>query len=52
MNERNSFYFRVIMNWLKANLILHMRELKEDKGKTKTKQFVASQRLLDYFAIQ
>jgi len=36
MNE--SFYFRVIKNWLKANLVLHTRELKEDNGKTETKR--------------
>jgi len=30
-----SFYFRVIKNWLKASLVLHMRELKEDNGKLK-----------------
>jgi len=30
------FYLCVIKNWLKANLVLHTRELKEDNGKTKT----------------
>jgi len=35
MNE--SFYIRVIKNWLKASLVLHTWELKEDNGKTKTK---------------
>jgi len=33
MNE--IFYFRVIKNWLKASLVLHTRELKEDNGKLK-----------------
>jgi len=33
----NSFYFYVVKNWLKASLVLHTRELKEDNGKTKTK---------------
>jgi len=30
MNE--SFYFRVIQNWLKATLVRHTRQLKEDNG--------------------
>jgi len=34
MNE--SFYFHMIKNWLKASLVLHTRQLKEDNGRTKT----------------
>ena len=32
MNEwiNECFYYRVIKNWLKANLVLHTRQLKED----------------------
>jgi len=37
MNE--CLYFRVIKNWVKTILVLHMRELKEDNGK-KLKQNV------------
>jgi len=37
MNETKELSFRVIRNWVKASLVLHMRELKEDNGKTKNK---------------
>jgi len=30
------FYLRVIKNELKAGLVLHMRQLKEDNERTKT----------------
>jgi len=36
MNE--CFYFRVIQNCVKASLVLHTHELKEDIERTKTKR--------------
>jgi len=35
------FLFSRDQNWVKASLVLHTRELKEDNGKTKTKRWRA-----------
>jgi len=39
MNDLIWFDYSVIKNWLKASLILHTRQQKENNEKTKTKRW-------------